>query len=144
MLLITQDITKSGSYIGRAVAPSVVNLIIIELERARALDLRQRIDTSLGQGDYEKWACDIWSKLSGVFLLSSPNIFQYMEDTIFQVASATYLGQACPVIMPLVGQYFGKKGQVLDRYGANLAAAALLGHGHIVLHKKNSNPFCRQ
>ena len=43
-----------------------------------------------------------------------------------------------------MGQYFGKKGQVLDRYGANLAAAALLGHGHIVLHKKNSNPFCRQ
>ncbi len=32
---------------------------------------------------------------------------------------------------PLVGRYFGKKGQKLDRFGANLAAAALLpGQGH--------------
>ena len=35
---------------------------------------------------------------------------------------------------PLVGRYFGKKGAQLDKYGANLGAAALPGTGHRILH----------
>ena len=59
-----------------------------------------------------------------------------MEDTIFQAAFATYLGQPCLVIAPLVGRYFRKRGQVLDKYGANLTMAALQGQGNIILHNK--------
>ena len=59
-----------------------------------------------------------------------------MEDTLFQVAMVTYLGQACPLIKPVVGRYFEKKGQVLDKYGSNMAAAALPGQGHSALHNK--------
>ena len=61
------------------------------------------------------------------FLLSPPDEFGYMEDPQFQIALATYLGQSCPVLAPVVGQYFGKKGVVLDQYGTNLASAALPG-----------------
>ena len=81
MLLLTQNITRAGSYIGGTFAPLAMNAIIIKLEGARELNLGQQIDTSLGQGDYEKWAWDAWSKYSGVFLLSSPDVFGYMEDT---------------------------------------------------------------
>ena len=54
----------------------------------------------MGKDDYEKWAWDAWHPISGVFLLSPPNVFGYMEGTISQVAFATYLGQACPVMPP--------------------------------------------
>ena len=52
---------------------------------------------------------------------------------MFQVAWTTYLGQACPLMAPVVGRYFGKNGDVLDKYGANLASAALPGACHRVL-----------
>ena len=68
--------------------------------------------------------------MSGTFILSPPDHFGYMEDPIFQVAVTIYFGQACLLITPLIGRYFGKKGQVLDKYGANLAVASLPGHGH--------------
>lgn len=35
-----------------------------------------------------------------------------------------------------MGRYFGKKGQRLDKYGTNLAAAALPGQGHRTLHNQ--------
>ena len=35
---------------------------------------------------------------------------------------------------PLVGRFFGKEGEKLDKYGANLSSAALSGKGHCVLH----------
>ena len=38
------------------------------------------------------------------------------------------------MMAPVIGQFFGKKGKVPDKYGANLAAAALPGHGHRALH----------
>ena len=59
-----------------------------------------------------------------------------MKDTIFQVAFEKYFGQACLAIHPLVGQYFDKKGQVLNKYGVNMSTAALPGHDHSVLHNK--------
>ena len=68
--------------------------------------------------------------MSTVLLLSPPDQFGYFEDTPFQVAFATYLGLKCPIMAPLAGRSFGKKGVRLDRYGANLAAAALPGQGH--------------
>ena len=36
----------------------------------------------------------------------------------------------------VVGMFFGKDGKRLDRFGANLAAAALPGYGSRVLHGK--------
>ena len=57
-----------------------------------------------------------------------------MTDQEFRIAFATYLGQECPVFGPLAGRYFGHKATKLDKYGANLAAAPLLGQGHRVLH----------
>ena len=74
--------------------------------------------------------------MSSVFLLSPPDQFGYMEDPIVQVAFTTYLGQPCPYMAPLVGRYFGRNGQKLDQFGANLAAAALPGQGHRTTHNK--------
>ena len=85
----------------------VTNAITIklEIESARALHLDQQIDASLGRVAYEKWAWGAWywHPISGVFLLSLHDTFGYTEDTIFQVTSATYLGQACPVMLAIVG-----------------------------------------
>ena len=49
------------------------------------------------------------------------------------VAVATYLGKPRPLMTPLVGRYFGRKGAQLDAHGANLAAAPLPGYGWRVL-----------
>ena len=46
------------------------------------------------------------------------------------------LRTSLPSDASLAGRYFGKKGQVLDKYGAHLAAAALPSHGYSVLHNK--------
>ncbi|EJK58418.1 hypothetical protein THAOC_21458 [Thalassiosira oceanica] len=72
--------------------------------------------------------------MSAVFLHSPPDPLGHIGDQEFQVAFAAFLGQACPITAPLAGRYFGKKGAVLDVYGANLAAASLPGQGHRRLH----------
>jgi hypothetical protein len=59
-----------------------------------------------------------------------------MEDEVFQVGIATYLGQPCPLMAPVMGHYFGKHGKQLNWYGTNLAAASLPGHKHRSLHTK--------
>jgi hypothetical protein len=74
--------------------------------------------------------------MSATFLLSPPDQLGYMEDEVFQVGIATYLGQPCPLMAPVTGRYFGKCGKQLDWYGANLAAASLPGQGHCSLHNK--------
>ena len=74
--------------------------------------------------------------MSAVFLQSLPDRIGYMGDNTFQVAMTTYLGQPCPIIAPLVGRYFGKKGTKVNKYEANLAATALPGQGHNVLHNQ--------
>ena len=48
----------------------------------------------------------------------------------------TYLGQSYPIIAPLVGRYFGRKGATVNRYGTNLAAAALQRQEHSMLHNQ--------
>ena len=72
--------------------------------------------------------------MSAVFLHSAPDELGYIKDPIFQVSVATYLGQPCPLMQPVVGRFFGKKGDQLDKYGANLAAASLPGQEHSALH----------
>ena len=49
---------------------------------------------------------------------------------------AIYLGQPCPLVAPVPGRFFGKKGQVIDSYGANLAMAVIPGGGHRVFHNQ--------
>ena len=71
-----------------------------------------------------------------VLLLSPPDQFGYFEDTIFQFTFTTYLGLPCPIMAPVVRRFFGKKEVRLDRYGANLVAAALPGQGHRRTHNK--------
>ena len=91
--------------------------------------LGSQISTSLDRDDYERWSWEAWSKMSAVWLHSPPDQYGFIDDpiSIFQVTTATYLGQPCPLMQPLVGRYFGKKGQQLNKYGANLAAASLSG-----------------
>ena len=62
-----------------------------------------------------------------------------MGDNAFQVAMTTYLRQPCPIITPLGGRYFGKRGAKVDKYRANLAAANIAvvappGEEHVILH----------
>ena len=83
------------------------------------------VESSLNRDDYEKWVPDECSNLSAVFLQFPPDRIGYMGDNMFQVAMSAYLVQPCLIITPLVGRYFGKKGTKVDKYGANLAAAAL-------------------
>ena len=71
-----------------------------------------------------------------MFLTSPPDRIGYLGDNVFQVIVATYLGQPCPMIAPLVGRFFGKKREQADKYGVNLAAAALTGQGHSILHNR--------
>ena len=70
------------------------------------------------------------SNLSTALLQSPPDAIEYMGSKVFQVTMTTYLGQPCPIIAPLVGRHFRKKDTKANRYGSNLAAAALPGQGH--------------
>ena len=79
------------------------------MEGAKSIHLGQRIRTTLSRADYKRWPYEACSRLSGTFILSPPDHFGYMEDPILQVALATYVGQAYPLIMPVVGRYFEKK-----------------------------------
>ena len=117
-------------------AGSVTNAITIELETQRSLHLGTTVESSLDKSEYEKWSWDGCGKLSAAFLQSPPDQIGYMGDNIFQVAMATYLGQPCPIMAPVVGRYFGKSGAQVDKYGANLAVASLSGQGHSALHNQ--------
>ena len=92
------------------------------------------IETNLDVGDYELWAWTAWMPMSAEFLHTPPNSFGFLEDTIFQVGLATYLGMPCLVMAPMAGRFFGKNGEKLDKFGANFSAASLTGQGHRVLH----------
>ena len=103
----------------------MTNAITIELEKQRLMHMSSIVESSLGRDDYEKWVLDGCSNLSAVVLQSPPDAIGYMGDNVFDVVMISYLGQPCPINAPLVGRYFGKKGTKVDKYGANLAAAAL-------------------
>ena len=133
-LLLTQELARAGFYEDGSVAKSVTNALTIELEGSRSRSLGNWIADRLDRKSYERWSWEAWRKSSAVFLHSPPDQFGYIEDQIFPVAVAQYLGQPCPMMAPVVGRFFGKDGQVLDEYGANLAAASLPGQGHRALH----------
>jgi hypothetical protein len=59
-------------------------------------------------------------KISNCELLKK-NIYIYIWASLVHMA-------------PMVGRYFGKMGQQLDKCGRNLAAANLPGQGHRALH----------
>ncbi len=126
----------AGFYADGTHAPLVTNALTLEMETQRSRCLGDRITAILNHGKYEHWAWEAWTKMSATFLLSPPDQLGYMEDEVFQVGFATYLGQPCPLMAPVMGCYFGKCGEQLDRHGANLAAASLPGHGHCSLHDK--------
>jgi len=65
----------------------------------------------------------------------------YMEGLVLQVALTTYPRQPCPLMAPAVGRIFGKKGNKLDKYNANLVAVPLPSQGHQALHNKLQSIF---
>ena len=58
----------------------------------------------------------------------------YSDELNLPSLAAGSIRQACPLMAPIMCRYFGKNGDVLDKYDANLASAALPGAGHRVLH----------
>jgi hypothetical protein len=115
---------------------TIVHECTNHIEKRRSRRLGERITAMLDRGEYERWAWEAWTKISATFLLSPPYQLGYMEDEVFHVGNATYHRQPCPLMAPVTGRYFGKRDEQLDRYGANLAAASLPGHGHHSLHNK--------
>ena len=72
--------------------------------------------------------------MSLVFLHLPPDHVGCIENDPFRMRFARYPGQAFPIIAPMVGRYFGRKGKRLDKYGMNLSADAKPGRGHQSLH----------
>ena len=134
--LINQPIERAGFCADGSVKRSVTNAVTEELEKQRSSSLGTKIQETLGRDDYEKWAWDGSTRMSSTFLSSPPDAIGYLGDNVFQVVLTTYLGQPCPMMAPLVGRFFGKSGEKVDKYGANLAAAALPGQGHSALHNQ--------
>ena len=107
---------------------------MMELEGEREASLDLFVKASLTRTDYERWSWEGCTKMSSVWLHSPPDQFGYIEDLLFGVMFATYLGQPCPAIAPVVGRFFGNNGARVDAYGANLPATALPGRGWSALH----------
>jgi hypothetical protein len=135
-LLLSQSVERAGFYADGTHAPLVTNALTLEMETRRSRHLGERITAILNRGEYERWAWEAWTKMSATFLLSPPDQLGYMEDEVFQVGIATYLGQPCPLKAMVTGRYFKKRSEQLNWYGANLAAASLPGQGHRSLHNK--------
>jgi hypothetical protein len=135
-LLLSQSVQRAGFYANGSHAPSVTNMLTLEIEKRQSCCVGEWISATLDCCKYEHWAWEAWTKMSTTFLLSPPDQLGYMEDEVFQVGIATYLGKSCPLMPPVIGPYFGKHGEQLNWYGANLAAASLPGQGHCSLHNK--------
>jgi hypothetical protein len=97
-LLLRQSVERAGFYADRTQAPSVKNALILEMETQRSCCLGERITAILNCGKYELWAWEAWRNMSATFLLAPPDQLGYMEDEVFQMGIATYLGQPCPVM----------------------------------------------
>ena len=88
-LLLNQDISRAGIYPDGSIPKSVTKAITMELEKARSIQLGVTIAENMERDQYERWAFEACGKLSGVFLLSPPDQFGYMEDPVYQVALST-------------------------------------------------------
>jgi hypothetical protein len=135
-LLLSQSVERAGFYADGTHALSVTNALALEMETQQSCCLGEKITTILIRGEYEHWAWEAWTKMSATSILSPLDQLAYMEDEVFQVGITTYLGQPCPVMVLVMGRYFGKRGEQLDWYGTNLAASSLPGHRHRSLHIK--------
>jgi len=134
--ILRREVGAAGFYGDGSIAGLVTNALSTELERCRGKHLSMEVRSSLDKDDYERWSFEGWNKMSTVLLLSPLDQFRYFEDTTFQVTFTMYLGLLCPIIAPVAGRFFGKKGVRLDQYGENLAAAALPGQGYRRTHNK--------
>ena len=103
----------------------VTRAITTEMETVRGKQLTKRIVETLPKEDFERQAYLNCDRMSYVFLHSPPDHVGYMENETLRMGFARYLGQPCPVIAQMVGRYFGQRGQQLDKYGRNLAAAGI-------------------
>ena len=108
-LLLLQDISWAGFYHTGTIASLATKAIRVELEKARAARLGERIDASLPRTAYERWAWEACSNIRGQFLQSPPDHFGYMKDPTFQVAIATYFGQPCHLMPPRHKQILWKE-----------------------------------
>ena len=134
--LLEQTLHRAGRYGDGTVPKSVTHAATMELESQRAINLGQQIKNNLNRTEYPRQAYEAWTQMSACFLLSPPDDIGYMPDADMQMAFTTYLGLPCPVMATLAGRFFGKNGQVLDEYGANLAASTLPGGGHRRTHNR--------
>jgi len=112
----------------------VTRAITTEIKTARGKLLTKQIVATLPKEDFERQAYLNCDRMSYVSLHSQPDHVGYMENETLRMGFARYLGQPCPVIASMVGRYFGQRGQQIDKYGRNLAAASLPGQGHRALH----------
>ena len=135
-LLINQPIERAGFHSNGTTPKSVTREITMEIESERSTSLGKHIANTLSNKEYERWSWEAWSPIGSMFVTSAPDGIGVIKDIEFRTIFATYLGQPDPNLTNLVGQYFGKKGDILDEYGANLASASLPGGGFRIIHNK--------
>ena len=138
-LLINQPIERAGFHSDGTIPRSVTREITMEIESARSTYLGKQIANTLSKKHYERWAWDGWTKLGASFVTSPPDGIGMIKDVEWRTIIATYLGQPDPNLAALVGRFFGKKGDKLDEYGANLASACLPGAGFRIIHNKQQD-----
>ena len=110
--------------------------LTLEIEKCWSHHSGKRISATLDRSGYGRWAWEAWTTMSTNFLLPPLNLLGYIKDKVFQNGIFTYLEQFCPLMPRVLGCYFGKCGEQLDPYGANLAAAPLPGYSHCSLQNK--------
>ena len=134
--MINQPIERAGFHSNGTTPKSVTREITMEIESERSTSLGKHIANTLSNKEYERWSWEAWSPIGSMFVTSAPDGIGVIKDIEFRTIVATYLGQPDPNLTNLVGQYFGKKGDILDEYGANLASASLPGGGFRIIHNK--------
>ena len=97
--LLPQDVNRAGLYSDGSFAPSITitkAITINKLEKARSIDLGQKITTTLTKTtlNYEHWSWEGLSPMSAVLLptLATPDQFGYIEDplvSVFKISFAT-------------------------------------------------------
>jgi hypothetical protein len=107
MHLLTQDISRAGTYHDWSTAKLVTISITIELEIACMTTLRYRIKELHPWGHNECNAWESWQRTTAIPFHSPLDNIRYQENDCFHMTIARYLGQPCPIIALLVGQYFG-------------------------------------
>ena len=124
-VIINQPIVQYSFNHDGTVPKSTTCEMTIELEDLRLVRLEERMGMSLGRSDIERWAVSACTKFSSAWILSPPDHFGFIENSLSQEVFATHLGQASPAIHSYVGGFFGKRGERVDTYGANTSRKRL-------------------